>query len=252
MHDEVEGADVAVVVSDLGAAARAIEAPLVSMGVNERRPSTLRTIAQRVAVQGRGGLLSLTSSHARVLASQLLGFMLRHASGPDAIIAHIEGSHHRTLLGSDGRDDPHGAVALALTVTPRGVRVCVGYANLMQPLAADCVAGSLAGPLADRLGRLVHLLELAGGRAHGSFAAREALSWLVWSSVALEGAAPAGLEEALAGHPGEWLHVDAIQILVPPGHRLLGGDLRKLQGYDCAVEPADHRLLGRLIEVGMG
>ena len=141
-------------------------------------------------------------------------------------------------------------MAIALTVSPRGVRVRLGYANLVRPLAATWAAGSLVGALADRLGRVLHLLELAGGDAHGSFAAREALGWLVWSSVALEGSAPDGLGEALGGRAGEWLQVDGVQILVPPGHELLGGEVRKLRGYECAVEPGDHRLLERLVSGG--
>lgn len=140
--------EVVVTSRDTRSAARELQGVMESMGVADTRPKTIRALAAALA-SGSSGVLSLTSSTERQVASLLLEHALLERLGDDAAVVHLTDAQQRLWLGS-ARDD-WGAFAAA--AAPRNGRLTVlfGYAAIAGALQPEDLVARLtrAGEVMD-------------------------------------------------------------------------------------------------------
>lgn len=258
LHEFVPDAgEVVAVAENVGPPARALKSALLSLGVQDSRPSVLTHLAEVLAVNGGGGLVSLNRAVHPLLAEGVLGLALRsHLKPAPTIVAPVNGQAYTVLIGGDEGDDSFSAVSVGCAAPGEELRLTVGYAAIGRGLDVSADGNRLRGPLADRLAPLVAALRLADTvRGVNGDAAREAVNWLLWPSLAgAPGATRPRLETALRRLGAGQCRVDVL-LLLPPGSRGSTNASKKgppcLSGVPVTVHTLDWSLLEQLcLEAG--
>jgi len=245
----LEGANCAVVSRDLRPAGRAVAEGLRRLGILEERTRALNTLASQLAGAHAGGLLSLQHSNDQRIAAGVLALQLRRQHGGiPIVVVPVDGAPYEAIVGDPAAADTGGALLLGLAVAEGALAVTVGYATLDATADVVLSRGDLTGAVGQRLARVVEVLELAGSRdGLGGTAARQVLAWLIWPTVAAEGANASHLITALRS----WERGGDVRIsvtcLLPP--ELLGRARPPVRfgKHDATVLPLDVDLFNRLL-----
>ncbi len=248
-QERLDGAELAVMTQDLGAAARALAPVFSRLGVQDRRQRVLVQVVEKLSMLTGEGLIALDGSAEAVVGALLVNAALRHQAPVDSVVARLKGELRTTMVGVESPADTAGTYAISARPEAGGIAVWIGYCSVVDTPDVCVVGESLSGVLAGRLGGLVELFELAQREGSpAAHAAREAISWALWEAAAASGGAPDGFASAIE-EVGEFpLRVEGVRLLLPGGHEatLARGGVR-LRGVPVAVEAVELPLLERLI-----
>lgn len=234
----------AVVSRDVRPASRAIQASLRKVGLREERPRTLQLLATRLAEATRSGLVSLRRSGDQLVAAGLLAIEIgRRSRG--TVIAPLEGAAYESLVGEP--HDDRGVTLLGVTADGGSLAFFVGYATLDPEVDVVVSKPEMGGALARRLGHAIGTIHAAiRGDGPASEAAREALSWLIWPSLATDGAPDAQLATALSGWRGDPQAVEVV-CLLPTGYPIPRGQKARIGKTPVTLQSIDTDLIARLL-----
>ncbi|MBL8684853.1 MAG: hypothetical protein JNK05_37095 [Myxococcales bacterium] len=212
-HEPIgERATCAVVAKDMRAAARSAQLGLGVFGINESRPNTLRTFAERLADSARSSLVPIEGEAATLICGGVLALELRkHLRDEQALVAPVVGASFDTLTGTATRP-AHDVLQLGVSRARDGLRFIVGYASAADTPEIDCVA--LDGAIVKRITRVLEALNAASSSGIEGIAAREAVSWVLWSAVATDEASHATWRETLQQWRGQLAAKTEVLILV--------------------------------------
>lgn len=198
-HEEIApGITCAVVARDLKPATRALQAGLRSLDLREERPRTLQMLAVRLAELGRSAIVALERPPEHLVAVGLLAAELRKALGEGAVVAPMVGPAFEALTGLRESDQP-GATFLGVAPTPTGLRATVAFSALDPGLDLDATKSHFAGSSVRALVGIVEAVHLASSDAGpGGAAAREILSWALWSAIVKDEAVAPSLRSRLS------------------------------------------------------
>lgn len=253
-HERVtDSAHLAAVSDNINPISRALEGGFRRLGVNDLRPSILRVLATRLAEACSTGLVSMGGADDHLIASGLLGLFLRAECGRDrtCVLAPVERASALALLGRPLTGETDGATMVAIAPQGRLLKAFVGFATLSPTGDANVARGQLEGGLADRLSRLLAVLNLAkDSRSLGGMAAREALNWLIWPAIAAAEIEPGEFTRQVEGI-GQGTDV-AIEVvcLAPPANSLGRRGEVRLGRVPVRTVPLDVPLVERLVLAG--
>jgi hypothetical protein len=245
VHERVDDTTACAVVSrDVRPAVRAIQEGLRNVGLREERPRALQLLAVKLAEATRSGLLSLRHSGEQLIAGGLLATEIaRRARG--AVIAPIEGAAYEALVGEV--HDARGVALLGVTAETGSLSFVVGYATLDAEVDVDLSRAQVGGTLGRRLAHAVGTIHAAlADDGPASAAAREALSWLIWPALAVDGVPDPRLAVALAEWRGDPQAVEVVCML-PPNLSLPRGRSVRIVKTPVSVLAVDVDLLNRLV-----
>jgi len=217
LHERIaEDCEIGAVTTNIGPTGRWLEKTLRGIGVQDLRPRTLQHLARVLANAGGRGLLSLDGGSGQLLAAGLLGLSLRSVAGEhDALVAPVDGNSYRTLLGRDPSKDASTAAMLLLYLEKETLRIQVGLAS-SETIDVTVRGDTFGGDIGKGLSRLISIIRLAcESESLGGGAAREELSWVLWSALASTNRGGA-LEELVRMVRPAVKYEISVQLLTPP------------------------------------
>lgn len=218
----------AVVAKDVRSAARSLQEGLGALGVSDMRPRSLLLLAEKLASAGRSSLVPLARPAESLVAGGLLALELRKALGGDGdvLIAPVTGAIYETLVGQSEEGDAD-MIQIGAARVGAGLRLAIGYATVSPSPDLDTSKAQFEGAVAKRIGRVAEAIHVgADGTRADAAAAREAVSWALWTAVAVDESTHGPWRTALAKWSGSLsTPIEAI-VLVPPS----GGNVKERTG----------------------